>query len=68
MHKNDNGEKSGHPVDAGEEVVETGDSNLQPGEKNELLYGVDDVPPWYLCIFLGFQVSNRFGFCCFHGK
>ena len=23
-----------------------------------LLYGIKDIPPWYMCIFLGFQVSG----------
>ena len=24
-------------------------------DQNELLYGIEDSPPWYLCAFLGFQ-------------
>ena len=26
-------------------------------EALELLYGINDVPPWYTCLLLGFQVS-----------
>ena len=38
---------------------------LHPPEKIKqrnynLFYGVDEVPPWYKCIFLGFQVSLQF--------
>ncbi|XP_002126663.2 solute carrier family 23 member 1 [Ciona intestinalis] len=41
-------------------VVETPVSTKykdSPGKKssNKLLYGVTDVPPWYMCILLGFQ-------------
>ena len=25
--------------------------------ESDLAYSIDDVPPWYLCILLGFQVS-----------
>ena len=29
---------------------------VQKQKKNELIYAIDDVPPWYLSAFLGFQV------------
>ena len=24
---------------------------------SDMTYGIEDVPPWYLCLFLGFQVN-----------
>ena len=33
----------------------------QPEKKpkeNDLAYGIEDTPPWYLCLLLGFQVNN----------
>ena len=31
---------------------------LDATNKKELLYAIDENPPWYLCIFLGFQVRT----------
>lgn len=28
------------------------------GNELELLYKISDVPPWYICIFLGLQVGE----------
>ena len=40
-------------------------NNLHPEkpqyEAEELLYGIDDVPPWYMCLFLGLQVMKNSG-------
>ena len=29
----------------------------EPDDPNQIQYRVDDVPAWYLCLFLGFQVT-----------
>ena len=28
------------------------------GNSSDITYGIDDVPPWYLSVFLGFQVFD----------
>jgi hypothetical protein len=48
------------PLDKDIEMVET--DRLSSNEENskvkksDLTYSIDDVPPWYLSLFLGFQV------------
>ncbi|KAJ8313827.1 hypothetical protein KUTeg_008388 [Tegillarca granosa] len=37
------------------QYVVTEVTNPDDSADNELLYSVDEVPPWYLCIILGFQ-------------
>ena len=33
------------------------DKDKRPkGNSSDITYGIDDVPPWYLSVFLGFQV------------
>ena len=31
------------------------DSGAEPSEDLRITYKIDDVPPWYMCLFLGFQ-------------
>lgn len=33
---------------------------IEESQSKKLLYKVNDVPPWYLCLILGFQVRIRF--------
>ena len=49
-------EKSAKMAEANEISSETTKSS--PSKGIDLIYGLNDTPPWYLCIILGFQVSN----------
>lgn len=30
----------------------------EKNEESDLAYSIEDTPPWYLCLLLGFQVSD----------
>ena len=54
------------PVNSDIEMAEkqpedrNGDKDKRPkGNSSDITYGIDDVPPWYLSVFLGFQVFHR---------
>ena len=54
------------PVNSDIEMVEkqsedrNGDKDMRrKGNSSDITYGIDDVPPWYLSVFLGFQVFHR---------
>ena len=49
-----------HPEGKTIEMVENKNSVPQVTQRcktSELTYAIDDVPPWYLSVFLGFQVT-----------
>ena len=53
------------PVNSDIEMAEkqpedrNGDKDKRPkGNSSDITYGIDDVPPWYLSVFLGFQVFH----------
>ncbi len=39
-------------------VIVQSDERSEPGPEVDLQYAIDDNPPWYLCILLGFQVGS----------
>ena len=40
-------------------TLETEEVKDKRTDKNDLLYKIDDTPPWYICILLGFQVTKK---------
>lgn len=41
-------------------LAETLDSSGSlDAQRTDMIYTIEDVPPWYLCIFLGLQVHPR---------
>jgi len=39
-----------------EREAESGRQETNKDTRNGVLYSVEDTPPWYLCLLLGFQV------------
>ncbi len=54
------GKKADHTRNYHHRASIISNKSVELEEKEQLLYGIDDVPPWYMCLFLGFQVIGQF--------
>lgn len=41
-----------------EEIPDKQNDDEDANRKGNVTYGIDDVPPWYLCIFMALQVRH----------
>ena len=41
-----------------QQLAEPNEEANKAKSHSELLYGIEDIPPWYMCFVLGFQVNN----------
>lgn len=42
------------------ETLDSRDST--DARRGDMIYTIEDTPPWYLCVFLGLQVNLQTGF------
>jgi hypothetical protein len=45
-------------LENGNTTILKSEEEEEPQTQSDVKYGIDDVPPWYLCILMGLQVHE----------